>query len=54
MNGLDALAAAKKGDGIVRVPSWQAEAGLAANHLVRQLTEDQGVRRLSRRALARH
>ena len=31
MNSLDALAAAaKEGAGIVRVPSWQAEADLAA------------------------
>jgi DNA-binding transcriptional LysR family regulator len=38
MNGLDALAvAAKEGAGIVRVPSWQAEADLAAGHLVRPL-----------------
>ena len=36
MNSLDALAAAaKEGAGIVRVPSWQAEADLAAGHLVR-------------------
>ena len=34
MNSLDALAAAaKEGAGIVRVPSWQAEADLAAGHL---------------------
>jgi DNA-binding transcriptional LysR family regulator len=36
MNSLDALAAAaKEGAGIVRVPSWQVEADLAAGHLVR-------------------
>jgi len=40
MNSLDALAAAaKEGAGIVRVPSWQAEADLAAGHLVRVLTD---------------
>jgi hypothetical protein len=38
MNGLDALATvAKEGAGIVRVPSWQAEADLAAGHMVRRL-----------------
>ena len=36
MNCLDALATVgKEGVGIVRVPSWQAEADLAAGHLVR-------------------
>jgi DNA-binding transcriptional LysR family regulator len=40
MNSLDALAAAaKEGAGIVRVPSWQAEADLAAGHLVRLLAD---------------
>jgi len=40
MNSLDALAtAAKEGAGIVRVPSWQAEADLAAGRLVRLLAE---------------
>jgi DNA-binding transcriptional LysR family regulator len=40
MNSLDALAtAAKQGAGIVRVPSWQAEADLAAGHLVRLLAD---------------
>jgi DNA-binding transcriptional LysR family regulator len=40
MNSLDALAtAAKDGAGIVRVPSWQAEADLAAGRLVRLLAE---------------
>ena len=39
MNSLDAPAAAKKGAGIVRVPSWQAEADLAAGHLVRLLAD---------------
>ena len=40
MNSLDALAAAaKEGAGIVRVPSWQAEADLAAGRLVRLLVE---------------
>jgi DNA-binding transcriptional LysR family regulator len=71
MNSLDALAAAaKEGAGIVRVPSWQAEADLAAGHLVRLragagaitpdvsavaagFAEDQGLRRLPHRALAR-
>jgi DNA-binding transcriptional LysR family regulator len=37
MNSLDALATA--GAGIVRVPSWQAEADLAAGHLVRLLAD---------------
>ena len=41
MNSLDALAAAKEGAGIVRVPSWQAEADLAAGHLVRLLADDE-------------
>jgi DNA-binding transcriptional LysR family regulator len=36
MNRLDLLAAAaKEGAGIVRVPSWQAQAGLAAGRLAR-------------------
>jgi hypothetical protein len=36
MNNRDALAVtAKEGAGIVRVPSWQAQAGLAAGHLAR-------------------
>jgi DNA-binding transcriptional LysR family regulator len=36
MNNRDALAfTAKEGAGIVRVPSWQAQAGLAAGHLAR-------------------
>jgi DNA-binding transcriptional LysR family regulator len=40
MNSLDALAAAaKEGAGIVRVPSWQAEADLASGHLVRLLAD---------------
>ena len=40
MNSLDALAAtAKEGAGIVRVPSWQAEAELAAGRLVRLLAD---------------
>jgi DNA-binding transcriptional LysR family regulator len=40
MNSLDALAtAAKEGAGIVRVPAWQAEADLAAGHLVRLLAD---------------
>ena len=40
MNSLDALAtAAKEGAGIVRVPSWQAEADLAAGRLVRLLAD---------------
>jgi DNA-binding transcriptional LysR family regulator len=40
MNSLDALAAAaKEGAGIVRVPSWQVEANLAAGHLVRLLAD---------------
>jgi len=40
MNSLDALAAAaKEGAGIVRVPSWQVEADLAAGRLVRLLTD---------------
>ena len=40
MNSLEALAAAaKEGAGIVRVPSWQAEADLAAGHLVRLLAD---------------
>jgi DNA-binding transcriptional LysR family regulator len=37
MNGLGALAAAKQDAGILRVPSRQAEANLAAGHLVRLL-----------------
>ena len=41
MNSLDAPAAAKEGAGIVRVPSWQAEADLAAGHLVRRLADDE-------------
>jgi DNA-binding transcriptional LysR family regulator len=40
MNGLDGLAtAAKEGAGIVRLPSWQAEADLAAGQLVRLLAD---------------
>jgi DNA-binding transcriptional LysR family regulator len=40
MNSLDALAAAaKEGAGVVRVPSWQADADLAAGHLVRLLAD---------------
>lgn len=40
MNSLDALAtAAKEGAGIVRLPSWQAEADIAAGHLVRLLAD---------------
>ena len=42
MNSLDALAAAaKEGAGIGWVPSWQAEADLAAGHLVRLLADDE-------------
>ena len=42
MNSLDALAgAAKEGAGIVRVPSWQVEADLAAGRLVRLLANDE-------------
>jgi hypothetical protein len=72
MNSLEALAvAARDGAHIVHVPSWQAEADLAAGHLVRRraggssiapdvsavaagFAEDQGLRRLSGRAQARH
>jgi len=40
MNSLEALATvAKEGAGIVRVPSWQVEADLAAGRLVRLLTD---------------
>ena len=40
MNSLDALAAAAKaGPGIGWVPSWQAEADLAAGHPVRLLAD---------------
>jgi DNA-binding transcriptional LysR family regulator len=40
MNSRDALAtAAKEGAGIVRVPSWQVEADLAAGHLVQLLPD---------------
>ena len=42
MNSLDALAAAAKaGPGIGWVPSWQAEAELAAGRLVRLLADDE-------------
>jgi len=42
MNSLDALAAAaKEGAGIGRVPSWQVEADLAADRLVRLLADDE-------------
>jgi DNA-binding transcriptional LysR family regulator len=40
MNSLEALAvAARDGAHIVHVPSWQAEADLAAGHLVRLLAD---------------
>jgi DNA-binding transcriptional LysR family regulator len=40
VNSLDALATvAKEGAGIVRVPSWQVEADLAAGRLVRLLAD---------------
>jgi DNA-binding transcriptional LysR family regulator len=40
VNSLDALvSAAKEGAGIVRVPSWQVEAGIAAGDLQRILVD---------------
>jgi DNA-binding transcriptional LysR family regulator len=44
MNSLDPLAAAAKGGaGIVRVPSWQAEADLAAGRLVHLVERWRGI-----------